>query len=83
MTYNYKTKGVCSRNMTLTIDDDGILRDLVVEGGCNGNAQGMELLVKDRDALKIMELLRGVRCENKSTSCPDQLALAIEEALKK
>jgi len=82
MTYHYKTIGVCARNMTLNIDQSGILRDLAVEGGCHGNARGMELLVKNRDAREVMKTLKGVKCEKRSTSCPDQLACAIEEALQ-
>lgn len=82
MTYTYRTNGVCSKQMELTIDDDGIIRNLEIEAGCNGNLQGLSRLVKGRDAKEIASLLRGVRCGNKNTSCPDQLARAIEKALE-
>jgi uncharacterized protein (TIGR03905 family) len=81
MTYRYKTKGVCSSDMKLTIGPDGILEALQVKGGCNGNTKGLEALVKNRDAREVMELLKGIRCGKRKTSCPDQLACAIEEAL--
>lgn len=68
--------------MELVIDRDGVIRELRITGGCHGNAQGLERLVVGRPAAEVGALLRGIRCEAKSTSCPDQLSLAIEEALK-
>lgn len=81
MTYTYRTKGTCSKSITLEIDDLGIIRDIHITEGCPGNLRGLELLVKGQDARKVSELLAGVRCGRKSTSCPDQLAKAIQLAL--
>lgn len=81
MTYNYKTKGTCSRSIEFSIDEGGIITDVVFMGGCNGNLQGVSTLVKGQDALEVAKKLRGINCNGKGTSCPDQLATAIEEAL--
>lgn len=80
MTINYKTSGTCSRNIHLTIED-GIVKDVAFEGGCHGNTQGICRLVIGRPAAEVAELLRGVDCRGKGTSCPDQLAKAIDQVL--
>ncbi len=81
MTIDYKTKGTCSKNIHLVIED-GIIQSVVFTGGCHGNLQGISKLVVGRKAEEVRELLRGVDCSGRGTSCPDQLALAIEQALK-
>jgi uncharacterized protein (TIGR03905 family) len=81
MTYLYKTKGTCSRNIKVTIED-GIITDVVFDGGCNGNLKGISSLAIGRDAKEVLNTLRGIDCNGKGTSCPDQLSKAIEEALK-
>ncbi len=81
MTIDYKTKGTCSKNIHLVIED-GIIQSVVFTGGCHGNLQGISKLVVGRKAEEVRELLRGVDCGGRGTSCPDQLALAIEQALK-
>lgn len=83
MTYNYRTQGTCSRGITFEIDLDGNLHNVQFEGGCNGNTKGIGLLVEGRNAEEVSKSLRGVRCGFKSTSCPDQLAVAIAQALGK
>ena len=80
MTYQYRPEGVCSRNITLDIED-GILKNVKFEGGCSGNTQGVARLVEGMPAAEAAARLRGIRCGFKSTSCPDQLARAIEAAL--
>lgn len=80
MTVNYQTQGTCSRSIRLTIED-GIIKDVAFQGGCNGNLQGISRLVIGKDAREVAKLLRGVNCNGKGTSCPDQLARAIEEQL--
>lgn len=79
MVYTYKTSGVCSRSITLTLED-GVIRDVHFEGGCSGNTQGVEHLVRGMKADDVVRLLKGIQCGPRETSCPDQLALAIEEA---
>ena len=71
-TYQYRPQGVCSQLMEITVND-GILEDLQVLGGCSGNLQGIASLIR---GMKVEE--DGIRCGNKSTSCPDQLAKALK-----
>ncbi|MBQ9069831.1 MAG: TIGR03905 family TSCPD domain-containing protein [Clostridia bacterium] len=77
----YKTKGTCSRMVILDIED-GIVTDCSFVGGCAGNTAGIAGLVKGMKADEVVERLKGIRCGFKTTSCPDQLAKAIEEAMK-
>jgi len=77
----YKTKGTCASKIELEIEN-GVLGDIVFTGGCNGNLQGIAALVKGMDAREAAQKLRGLRCGMKSTSCPDQLAQAIVQALE-
>ena len=80
MTYSYRPKGVCSQRMTIELED-GVIRDVQILGGCNGNLQGIAALVRGMKAEEAIERMRGIRCGFKNTSCPDQLAKALEEAL--
>lgn len=79
-TYTYMTKGVCSRSMTVELED-GVIRDVRIEGGCNGNLQGISRLVVGMDAQEAIKRMKGIHCGPKPTSCPDQMAHALEEAL--
>ncbi len=81
MTYTYRPKGVCAQRMTVELED-GVIRDVQILGGCNGNLQGISALVRGMKAEDAIERMRGIRCGMKSTSCPDQLAQALEEALR-
>ncbi|MFZ2539690.1 MAG: TIGR03905 family TSCPD domain-containing protein [Oscillospiraceae bacterium] len=83
MTYDYKTKGTCSRSIKLTIDDNGIITNVIFIGGCNGNLNGISSLVIGQNAEDIAKKLKGISCNGKGTSCPDQLSIAINEALSK
>ena len=80
MTYTYRPKGVCSQRMTIELED-GVIRDVQILGGCNGNLQGIAALVRGMKAQEAIERMRGIRCGFKNTSCPDQLVKALEEAL--
>ena len=77
----YKTRGTCSRMIILDIED-GIITDCAFVGGCAGNTAGIASLVKGMKTDEVVSKLKGVKCGFKSTSCPDQLAKAIEEALE-
>lgn len=77
MTYTYQPKGVCSRKMTVEVED-GIIRDVRIDGGCNGNLQGISSLVIGMDAQEAIRRMEGIRCNGKETSCPDQLAKALK-----
>ena len=78
----YKTKGTCSSRIDLDIDEEGIIRSVKFTGGCSGNLSGITRLVTGRKAEEVADLLEGTTCGYKSTSCPDQLAHAIRQALK-
>ncbi len=81
MTYSYRTKGVCSQEMRIELDDNNTIRHVEIIGGCNGNLQGISRLVVGMKAADAIERLRGICCGTKTTSCPDQLAVALSEAL--
>lgn len=78
MRFDYRTKGVCSRVIHVEVED-GIVREVVFEGGCPGNAQGVSRLVRGRPVAEVIDLLQGIKCGFKPTSCPDQLARALME----
>ena len=82
MTYTYTPRGVCSRRMTVELED-GIIKDVRIEGGCNGNLQGISKLVEGMDIDTVIERLDGIHCGMKETSCPDQLANALKKAKEK
>ncbi len=77
--YNYKCKGVCSKEIDFDIED-GIVRNVVFTGGCKGNTQGVARLSEGMKAEEIVKRLKGVECRGQD-SCPDQFATAIEKAL--
>lgn len=80
MTHSYKTKGTCSSQITFDIVD-GIIKNVVFTGGCNGNLKAISKLVEGRSAVEVAETLRGNTCGPRSTSCADQLSRAITEAI--
>lgn len=80
MVYTYNTKGVCSRQITIDIDEnDETIKDIKFLGGCHGNLQGISALCKGKTIDEIVSSLKGINCGMKGTSCPDQLAHALEE----
>jgi len=76
MEYRYTPKGVCSKEMIFDIEDN-IVKDLKVIGGCNGNLKGISSLIKGMDIDTIINKLKGIKCNFKDTSCPDQIAMAL------
>ena len=78
MKFNYYPKGVCSRESNFIIEDDKIV-DLEIIGGCHGNLQGIKSLILDQDVDYVIKKLKGIHCGMKSTSCPDQIAKALEQ----
>ncbi|MFR7855419.1 MAG: TIGR03905 family TSCPD domain-containing protein [Acutalibacteraceae bacterium] len=76
MKFEYKTSGTCSRKITLDIEN-GILRSVEFEGGCNGNLKGISSLCSGMKIDDIIEKTKGIKCGFKQTSCPDQLANAL------
>lgn len=80
--HHFTPRGVCSRGIEIELEN-GIIQNVKFQGGCAGNTQGVAILCKGMRAEEAIERLRGIRCGFKSTSCPDQLALALAEALAK
>lgn len=78
--FEYKPIGVCSTKIKLLIEGD-ILKDLEIIGGCPGNLQGIKALVKGMKLTDIKDKLKGIKCGFKNTSCPDQIANAIDRYL--
>lgn len=81
MKHTYIPRGVCSRMIEVEIEDD-IIVSCKFLGGCSGNTQGVSKLVVGMDANDAIEKLKGINCGDRGTSCPDQLANALEEALE-
>ena len=78
MNYSFNPKGVCSRQMDFEIEGTKIL-DVVFTGGCNGNLAGISMLLKGMEIDEVIERLDGVKCGDRPTSCPDQIAQALKE----
>ena len=78
--YEYITKGVCSRKIDFDIEN-GIVKNVQFYGGCNGNAQGIAKLAEGMKAEEVVNKLKGLNCNGKGTSCPDQLATAVLQAI--
>lgn len=80
MQYEYKTKGTCSQRILFELTD-GRVYNVQYIGGCNGNLQGIGKLVEGMEADEVIRRLSDIHCGMKPTSCPDQLATALKEAL--
>lgn len=81
MKYVYKTKGTCSKEIIVELDND-IIKNVEFLGGCNGNLKGISSIVKGMKVDDVIEKLKGITCSGRPTSCPDQLSKALEEAIK-
>jgi uncharacterized protein (TIGR03905 family) len=82
MHYSYKTKGTCSIEIDFDIEED-VISNVSFVGGCNGNLKAISKLVDGLTVLQIEEKLKGNTCGRRSTSCADQLAIAVREAKEK
>lgn len=78
MEYRYKPQGVCSQEMIIEIEED-VIKKLTIVGGCAGNTKGISMLVEGMKIDDVIEKLKGIPCGYRGTSCPDQLARALEE----
>lgn len=78
MEYKYKPRGVCSYEMKIKIEEN-IIRKVIIEGGCAGNTIGISRLVEGMEIDEAIKRLKGIQCGSRGTSCPDQLAKALEE----
>lgn len=81
MEYKYKPEGVCSREIIIEIENN-IIKNLKIVGGCPGNTVGISKLVQNRNVDEVIKLLKGIQCGDKETSCPDQIAKALENYKK-
>lgn len=79
----FKPEGVCSREMHIEYNDEGIVTSAFVIGGCHGNLQGICSLITGMKLETVVNKLEGIRCGNKDTSCPDQMAKGIKKHLLK
>ena len=80
MDYVYKTSGTCSKEIRFSIEN-GILKNVSFLGGCNGNLQGIGKLVEGMKVEEVEKRLKGISCGGRPTSCPDQLACVIRQAV--
>lgn len=78
----YITKGVCSKQITFEIEGN-IIKNVAFLSGCNGNLQGISKLVEGMAIEDVVRKLKGISCGDKKTSCPDQLAIALEKSYLK
>ena len=76
----YKTKGTCSKEIHINVEDD-IIKDIEIIGGCNGNAKGIASLVKGMNIYDVISNTEGIDCGGRGTSCPDQLAKALKSII--
>lgn len=81
MTFEYRPKGVCSMRIQFDINDSKV-SNIRFTGGCNGNLQGIAKLAEGRDVKEVINQIEGIKCGFKSTSCPDQLAQALKQAIE-
>lgn len=79
MEYRFKPQGVCSQEMIIELDGD-IIRKVKIIGGCAGNTVGVSRLIEGMKIDEAIKRLKGIPCGFKTTSCPDQLSIALEEA---
>ena len=79
MQFEHKTKGTCSQRILFDIENNKLMNVQFI-GGCNGNLKGIASLVEGMDVDEVISRLEGTTCGMKSTSCPDQLAIALKHA---
>lgn len=77
----YKTKGICAQEIEFELTEDKKVHNVKFIGGCSGNTQGIASLVEGMSAEEVIKRLEGIKCGRKPTSCPDQLTLALKQAL--
>ena len=80
MEIKFQPQGVCSKQIVIDVED-GIVNNVKFIGGCSGNTQGVAKLVEGMPAKEVIARLEGIQCGRRPTSCPDQLATALKEAL--
>ncbi|MDR0853720.1 MAG: TIGR03905 family TSCPD domain-containing protein [Clostridiales Family XIII bacterium] len=81
MKHTYKTQRVCAHKIDFDVED-GVIQDVKFHGGCNGNLKGLSVLTRGMKVEDAIEKLSGLTCDNRGTSCPDQLAIALSQLSK-
>ena len=79
--FNYQPKGVCSMQICFMLDEDDVVHNVEFIGGCPGNTVGVATLAEGQNAQQLIAKLKGIDCRGRGTSCPDQLAKALTQAL--
>ena len=79
--FSFTNKGTCSKQTNFVLNDDHTIASIEVIGGCNGNLKGICQLVTGMKAEDVIDRVAGIQCGMKSTSCPDQLSVALKQAL--
>jgi uncharacterized protein (TIGR03905 family) len=79
--YEFKTTGVCARQINFKLDGD-IIHEVIFHGGCDGNAKGIANLLEGASAEETVKRLENINCQNRGTSCPAQLAIALKQAME-
>ena len=75
----YQTHGTCSKYICISVDENGVVQNAQFIGGCDGNTKGVCSLIRGMKAQEVIARLKCITCGNKPTSCPDQLATALQE----
>ncbi len=83
MITEYTNRGVCSRKTIVDLSPDGTINDISIVGGCNGNTNGIAKLLVGMNARDAISRIKGIDCNGRGTSCPDQVANALQAALEK
>ena len=81
MQYTFQPRGVCSRQIIIDVDNN-VINNVQYIGGCNGNTQGIAALCKGRSVDEVINLLSGIDCGGRGTSCPDQLSKALRQIVE-
>lgn len=80
--FSYSPKGVCSMQIRFELDDQDVVHNVQFLGGCPGNTVGVATLAEGQNARELIAKLQGINCRGRGTSCPDQLAKALTQALE-
>ena len=79
----YPTQGTCSKLIRVVLSDDNVIEEVEFVGGCNGNLKGVCSLVKGQKADDVISRVKGISCNGRPSSCPDQLSIALAQAMAK
>lgn len=81
-TFQFIPQGVCARNIQFSLDENNNVKDVSFYGGCNGNLKAISKLIDGKPAQEVIDVLKGNDCAGRGTSCADQLAIALEQAME-